>query len=159
MRATISECGNYRYVLERDIANEGKLFLFCGVNPSTASHLKDDNTSKRWNGFTKLFGGRGYIAINPFCYRTKEVKDLKKVADPFGPDRLKYLQDCFDRADILVPCWGSTTKVPKNLRHAFGEMLDMMRATGKPVMCFGKTESGDPAHPLFLPYDTKLIPF
>lgn len=39
MSAIISDCGTYRYTLERDVAMDGPLFLFIGVNPSTADAL------------------------------------------------------------------------------------------------------------------------
>lgn len=60
-------------------------------------------------------------------------------------------------ADVLVPCWGDRSKVPKSMHNEIDALLSLLHATGKPVMSFGLTASGDPKHPLMLPYSTQLI--
>ena len=56
--AVISPCGQYRYRLERAIANpdpagvfRGKVVAFFGINPSTADANIDDATVRKWTGF------------------------------------------------------------------------------------------------------------
>ncbi|MFH7094285.1 hypothetical protein ACHWI2_17055, partial [Klebsiella pneumoniae] len=62
-------------------------------------------------------------------------------------------------ADVLVPCWGSRTKLPKSLHVHLDRLLEQLVASGKPVLAFGVTGSGDPKHPLMLGYSTKLVPW
>jgi len=160
MNAIISECGQYRYRLDREVQdNGGPVFLYSGINPSTANETKDDQTTKKWIGFTKIFGGSKYIAINPFGYRSKNVKDLASVFDPVGPEWLEHTFQAISEADILVPCWGNTTKAPKLVRGQFDQLLRMMVDSGKPIKCFGFTASGDPLHPMMLGYNTVLQDF
>ncbi len=61
--------------------------------------------------------------------------------------------------DVLVPCWGSRTKLPKSLHVHLDRLLEQLVASGKPVLAFGVTGSGDPKHPLMLGYSTKLVPW
>lgn len=156
--AVISECGMYRYRLDRDgINDDGPVYAFFGINPSTADASIDDATVRKWNGFTKRLGGSRYIVGNVFSYRATDVKELKTAEDPFGPEFADYLCEIIFEADILVPCWGNTSKAPKELYGAFGNLLSCLYDTDKPVMTWGLTKSGDPKHPLMLGYSTPLL--
>jgi hypothetical protein len=57
---------------------------------------------------------------------------------------------------VLVPCWGSRTKLPKPLHIHLDRLFERLVSSGKPVMTFGVTGSGDPKHPLMLGYSTRL---
>jgi len=156
MSAVFSECGLYRYQLERDVQPEGIVFGFCGVNGSKAGVTVEDQTTLKWRGFTLRNGGRKYIAFSPFAYHATDVRELARVPDPVGPLNGEYIRDSIARSDILVPCWGNRAKVPKKLRGHFYDMLGLMLASGKPIKVFGLTKSGDPMHPLRLSYSTQL---
>ncbi|QNK65751.1 DUF1643 domain-containing protein [Variovorax sp. PAMC26660] len=159
MSAIISPCGKYRYRLERTVGMDGPVYAFFGVNPSTADATVDDQTVKKWIGFTKLWGGSRFLVGNVFAYRSKDVKALADVQDPFGEDIGDHTTDIINDADILVPCWGNTEKVPPKLRFAFDVLLDALLSSGKPVRHFGLTKGGDPGHPQMLAYRTPLMPF
>ena len=157
MSAVISTCGLYRMRLDRDIQATGCVFAFFGVNPSTAGPEVDDATTRKWIGFTRINGGRKYIAGNPFAYRSKDVRKLAEVSDPVGPSNFMRIRHIIEDADILVPCWGNRSKVPKNLHFVLDGLMEILMASGKPVKVFGLTKSGDPMHPLMLGYDTPLV--
>lgn len=154
--AVISECGTYRYRLDRHVQAEGLVFAYFGVNGATATGEEEDQTTKKWLGFTMRNGGRRYIAANPFGYRATDVRELAKASDPVGPENARYLREIIAKADVLVPCWGSRVKIPPRLRGHLWELKDLLFASGKPVKTFGFTLSGDPKHPLMLGYDTPL---
>jgi hypothetical protein len=162
--AVISECGLYRYRLERDCGlpfDGSKVFAYFGINPSTADAMLDDATVRKWRGFTLRNGGHRFIVGNVFPYRATDVQELATCADPIG-DFLTYsshTKQIAEDADILVPCWGNSSKVPKELRSRFDRFIAALRTTGKPIMTFGFTASGDPKHPLMLGYDTQLTPW
>lgn len=159
MNAILSQCGNYRYRLERQIADTGIVIAFFGVNPSTADAGTDDQTTMKWRGFAKIHGARSYIAGNPFAYRSKDIRYLAAIADPVGPDNLRHIAKIIEDSHLLVPCWGSRSKLPEKLRPHLHSLELMLRASGKPLKVFGLTKSGDPMHPLMLGYDTPLVPW
>lgn len=157
MNAEISECGRYRYRLDRDLQPAGIVVAFFGVNPSRADAERDDPTSMKWKHFARQLGARKYIAGNPFALRSHDVKELAVAADPVGWQNHWYLQQIIGEADVLVPCWGSRAKLLPALRANLDALRSMLFASGKPIRIFGLTASGDPKHPLMLSYTTPLI--
>lgn len=166
MSATLFEAGSsaamdadeiYRWRLDREVQASGLVFAYFGVNGSTAGPVENDQTVLKWIGFTLRNGGRRFIVGNPFGLRARDVRQLARVADPVGCDNARHLAEIIAEADILVPCWGSRDKVPRQLRWRFDALRDQIFAAGKPVKVFGFTKSGDPTHPLMLGYDTPLI--
>jgi hypothetical protein len=159
MSAIISPCGRYRYRLERTVAMDGPVYAYFGVNPSKADASLNDATVRKWIGFTKILGGSRFIVGNVFAYRATDVAELATVDDPYGPEIGDHITSIIEDADILVPCWGNTTKVPPHLQGAFDVLMDALVSSGKPVYHFGQTKAGDPKHPLMLGYDTPLLPW
>ena len=156
MTAVISECGQYRYRLDRDVQERGIIIAYFGVNPSTADASIDDQTIRKWRGFAKLNGARKIIVGNPFAFRSTDVKNLANCRAPVGPENSFYLDQIIIEADLLVPCWGNRKKVPQRL-HGYFELLEArLFASGKHVQIFGLTKAGDPKHPLMLGYKTQL---
>lgn len=157
--AVLSPCGQYRYRLDRDVQAAGLVFAYFGVNPSTADADLDDATVRKWRGFTRLNGGSRFIAGNVFSFRATDVKTLKDCPALQGPEHDRYINEIVAEADVLVPCWGRTQKLPPELRHECAAMMEMLLAAGKPVLHFGTTKDGDPKHPQMLGYDTQLVPW
>lgn len=162
MSAIISPCGRYRYRLERDVPSpnpegvlRGKVVAFFGVNPSTADADTDDATVRKWRGFCQGWGVARFIVGNVFAYRATDVRQVT-VWPADRAENLGHQSAILRDADILVPCWGSRTKLPRELHHYLDTTLYRLRQGGKPVMHFGLTASGDPKHPLMLGYDTPL---
>jgi hypothetical protein len=147
----------YRYRLDRFVQPKGIVFAYFGVNGSTAGPIEDDQTTKKWFGFTLRNGGSRYIAGNAFGFRARDVRRLSEVDDPIGPENARYLAEIIAEADVLVPCWGARAKVPQRLWPTIDGLRDQIMASGKPVRIFGLTASGDPKHPQMLGYDTPLV--
>lgn len=159
MSAIISDCGMHRYRLDREVQEHGVVIAYFGINPSTADASIDDATVRKWRGFTLRNGGRKFIVGNAFSLRSTDVRGLNGYSHyPIGKDQRRYIAEIIGDADMLVPCWGNTTKVNKELRHVISDLLKQLIASGKPVMHFGLTKSGDPIHPLMLGYSTSIKP-
>lgn len=157
MSAVISPCGTYRSRLDRMVGGDGPVFAYFGVNGSTATADEDDHTVRKWIGFTARNGGSRFIVGNPFDLRATDVRELAIHPAPFSSDNDRHLDEIIAEADILVPCWGSRSKVPQRLRFRFDLLTGMIFDAGKPVKIWGLTASGDPLHPLMLGYSTPLV--
>jgi hypothetical protein len=156
--AILSECGRYRYRLERTVASTGPVYAFIGVNPSTADAELDDATVRKWKGFVSRWGGSRFIVGNVFGFRATDVKALARAADPTGADNAAHLNAIVADADIIIPCWGDRGKLPPRLRPSLDSTLSKLHRSDKPVMVFGFSKGGDPLHPLMLGYATALRP-
>lgn len=157
--AIISDCGRYRYRLERKTGEVGPTIAFFGVNPSTADAAIDDATVHKWRGFCFRLGASRFTVGNVFAYRATDVRELASMPldEAAGPCNTGHVLGLIAEADIVVPCWGSRTKLPKRLHARLDWMRDVMAGTTKPVRIFGLAKSGDPLHPLMLGYSTPLV--
>jgi hypothetical protein len=159
--AEISECGQYRYFLSRwwNARMGGRLCVFIGVNPSTADASEDDATIRKMVGFAARWGFDGIAVGNLFAHRATDVRELATAMNPIGPDNDGWLLDMMNLANLVVPCWGSSDKLPKELRSRIAEVSAVISQTATPVKCLGYTASGDPKHPLMLGYVNELADF
>jgi len=159
MSAILSDCGLYRYRLDRDVQEEGIVIAYFGVNPSTADATIDDHTVKKWRGFTRINGGRKFIVGNVFSFRATEVEDLVNDLVDCDATHWRHIEQIIAEADVLVPCWGRLIKMPRTKIKRPEVLMQALLDSGKPVLHFGKTKAGDPLHPLMLPYSTPLTPW
>jgi hypothetical protein len=155
----ISECGRYRYCLTREVALSGPVFAFFGVSPSVADAAAGEAAMRKNIGFTRRWGGSRCVVGNIFAFRTTDISVLGKCADPFGPRNAIELDNIIRQADVLVPCWGSRSRLPERLRPRVAWLRRLLLTSGKPVKCLGLTRGGDPCHPLMIGYDTPLVDF
>lgn len=165
--AVLSNDGLYRYTLTREIFQApeddkpilNRRVLYIGVNPSTADHENDDRTVLKWTEFTKILGCNGFDVVNLFAYRATDVKKLSTTQDPVGELNDFWIERCIREAGLIVPCWGNKNKIPRRLRGRIKQVNDLISASKSPAKCFGYTKSGDPKHPLMLPYSTPIISY
>ena len=157
MTAVISACGKYRYRLSRQFGLCARTVTFIGVNPSTADAEIDDATVRKWVGFAKRWGFDRIEVVNLFAFRSTDVRALATADDPVGPNNDYHTKRALQEAALVVPCWGSVTKLPDALCGRIGIVRDWITAVDVPVKCLGFTKHGDPRHPLMLGYDTPLV--
>jgi hypothetical protein len=149
--AKYSPCRKYRYTLKRVWNKNKPLAAFIGLNPSTATEIKNDPTVNRCMNYANDWGYGGIIMLNIFAYRATDPKEMKAVEEPVGKHTDFWLQVMAQEAALTLACWGT-----------HGEHL----ARGKQVLalvdnlkCLGTTKHGHPKHPLYLKKDLKPLPF
>lgn len=143
--AILSDCGAYRYQLERRWAN-GLTVLWVMLNPSTADGRQDDRTIGRCVDFSKRWGFGGLLVGNLFALRATDPDELLRHADPVGPLNAWNLSLMCIRASRVVVAWGSHPAATK------ATFQDVYRGVyGKRVICLGRTKGGAPRHPLYVP--------
>lgn len=158
--AVISDCGRYRYSLERDGAGEGRTVVIM-VNPSTADAEQDDATIRKLKGFGARNQWGRLIVGNLFAYRATDVRELRKPIDPIGPENDWRLREMMQDADRLVFAWGPLdSKEPPRFRGRWRTVAEMARVLGLQPLCIGEpAKSGQPCHPLMLSYDLPIVPW
>lgn len=150
MGALISPCSLFRYTLRRTWDGAKPKALVIGLNPSTADHRKNDPTITREITFATSWGCGALLKGNLFAYRATDPKEMRKAADPVGPDNDKHLLEMFNEADIVVCAWGTGSSFMRR-DLAVAKLLQ-----GKPLRCLGVTKEGHPRHPLYLKAGTPL---
>ena len=159
MGATFSECGRYRYTLSRDWLGRGGLCVFVMLNPSTAGGYTDDPTVRKCIGFSKRWGYSGLRVLNLFAWRetSPERLTLPDRYEVAGPDNFNHWHRILNKANVgrVVAAWGSHASLYGQDRTG----REWLRAAGAKPVCFGLTKTGQPQHPLYIPYGRQVIPF
>lgn len=160
MGAVISDCGKYRYRLERHAIGSGAgAVAWIMVNPSTADAANDDATIRRVIGFSDRLGFGWLIVGNVFAYRSTDIKGLASVNDPIGPDNEQHLREIMREAQTVIVAWGPVAKVPKLHRRRYQRVVRIAQELGVTLHCLGTANDGHPRHPLMLSYSSELQPW
>lgn len=150
--ARISECGRYRYTLGRSWGRGRGMLLWVMLNPSTADANADDPTIRRCVDFSKRWGYAEMVVVNLFAYRSSNPGALTGVCGgAVGADNDRTIIEVGLRARDTVAAWG-------NHGGLMGRDLAVLPDLESPK-CLGVTKGGFPCHPLYVPRDTKLIPY
>lgn len=152
--AVLSACGQFRYRLERRWG-EGKPVVWIMLNPSAADHIVNDATIKKCIGFTTRMGFNALIVVNLFAFRSRDPKVMRKAADPVGPENDLHLAEVAGSGAITICAWGPAG----GHRNRDKQVIDWLHKNGIETHCLLITSNGSPGHPLFIPYEQKLIPF
>lgn len=161
MSAIISDCGKYRYRLERQLGDEyGPTVGFIMVNPSKADAETDDATIRKCIGFAKTLGASEIIVGNKFAYRATDIKALRSTRDPIGPLNDQHIAQILYDSDIVIVAWGALSKLPGVLRDRWKDVVrlaDAVKLQGPvDLMAIGTNADGHPRHPLMTGYDTPI---
>lgn len=154
--AIISDCGTYRYRLER---GAGRAIAFIMVNPSTADAENDDATIRKCCGFAERLFCDKIIVGNKFAYRATDVNELRNARDPIGPENDKHIEQILRDADLHIAAWGSLNKIPETLRSRWKEVIRIADRVGVRMHCIGFNLDASPRHPLMTSYNAIMVPW
>ena len=162
--AVMSPCGRYRYILHRMWGEpDSRAVTFIMLNPSTADGREDDPTIRRCIGFAKRLGfGRLYV-VNLFAFRATEPADmfghLRYSCDAMRLEERTYLLRATADSDTIIAAWGAagTTLVERGaVKKRSDRIREILSIRERTLHCLGRTKSGAPRHPLYLPVDAPL---
>lgn len=181
--ANISPCGKYRYELGRfwnhgsagpsgmaavpnqceesadftKLSDKKQLILFVGLNPSTATATTNDPTIKKLIRLAMRLGYDGLLVGNLFAWRSPSPASLLSAPSSEGdPQNLASLTGLAKRADRCVVSWGNDGC----FRSRDATVVNLLRPHfGGRLWCLRKNKTGAPAHPLYLPAGSPLIPY
>lgn len=149
--ARISECGRYRYSLERLWTSANPLITWIMLNPSTADADKDDPTIRRCMDFSRSWGFAGMVVVNLFAWRATDPADMKRAVHPVGPANDAEIMYFARNSEAIVAAWGTHGAYQERGKRVLA-MLDGFR-----VSALGLTSGGFPLHPLYVPKAAKRI--
>lgn len=146
--AKYSDCEKYRYTLEITWDDSKDKIVFIGLNPSTATEIKNDHTVTRMINFAKSWGYGSLSVLNIFAFRTTFPSKLKKLKDPIGKENDKWILYEIKNADKVVAAWGN--------HGNFLSRSDKVLKIIPKLYVFGKTKLGEPKHVLYLRNNSKI---
>ena len=151
-RATISDCGQYRYLLSHRWGM-GPIAVWIMHNPSTADAEQDDPTIRRVTSFTRTLGCGGFDAVNLFAWRATDPKSLRDQQDAVGPANDRYILSAIRGAPgPRIAAWGAVQ--PSGHTRVMRLLQGPLALTR--LQCLGTTKDGHPRHPLYLPRSSDL---
>lgn len=149
----------YRYLLTRELRGDGPPFVVVMVNPPTATAETNDATINRCIGFARRDGARRLVVANLFAYRATDVRTLRAVQDPVGPENDRHLGELARGNGRIIVAWGPLAKLPPHLRHRPGLVADRLVAAGATLYALSVCGDGQPSHPLMLPNSATPTPW
>lgn len=161
MNAYISKDGRYRYSLGRTWTDAiaKRTLIFCMLNPSTADAETDDPTIRRCIDFAKRQDYTALTVVNLYAYRETEPKKLWQAKargiDIIGPDNDACIFENVQASQRTVVCaWGANAESTRERA-----MLKLLKDAGAEIFCLGRTNAGNPRHPLYLKKTAPFVPF
>ena len=168
--ASLSSDGCYRWWLRRRLGHGEGCLLFLGLNPSKADGQRDDPTLRRLIGFTQQWGYQELVVLNLFARISPSPAALLRVRDPIGEQNDAILNRWFNHwsqtSGVDLWCgWGANgvrrdraQAVLETIQRLLPERRRSVPASPHPLM-LGRTASGQPRHPLYVPRQACLRPF
>lgn len=154
--ATFDPTGIYRYQLLRIWEDSLPRVCWVMLNPSTATATVDDPTISRVVAFSRRWGYGSAVVVNLFAIRTPNPREVRRAAEPVGPDNDRVILRTASGSDDVIIAWGNhgawanpVTGLPR-----CEEVQSLLTRAGVRVAHLGLTKSGQPRHPLHLPAST-----
>ena len=158
--AIFSECGLFRYWLQVDRPRgdspripESRVCVFGMLNPSTATHLKNDPTVTRVLGYASRWGCWRTIVVNAYAFRATDPRELlarsRKGLPVVGRHNAHYIEAAAKLVgdvpgSVFVCGWGANIE---RTRH--DEVVRLVSKYTTPL-ALSLTKLGYPRHPLYL---------
>lgn len=147
--------GRYRYRLWRVLDHGSDRLGWVMLNPSTASASTDDPTIRRCLGFALRWGFGSIEVVNLYAFRSMQPRILraaiKEHGEPYaiGPRADEYLVAACGNCKTMIAAWGTQSFAAARAKS----VASLLRTHHPNVLCLGRTETGQPSHPLYLSND------
>lgn len=143
----------YRYAL----GTKGEKTLFCfGINPSTATPEKHDQTISKVKNITYKKGFDSFVMLNIYPLRATDPKLLPEKVDwqehNINVDAILHL---LKDGAVVWAAWGDLINSRKWLKECRNDILSKIMKTNKNIRWVkmgALTKNGNPRHPLYLKY-------
>lgn len=157
----------WRYALWRKWDSSLPPLMVVGLNPSTADETVDDPTVRRCLGYAREWGFGSLRMLNAFSYRATDPSDMFEALAHMKPSVMNASNAV--NLDYLETLAWATVKQNGAVLAAWGNhgawmgqdalVTEAITRKGVGVACLGKTNTGQPKHPLYLRRDAKPVAF
>jgi hypothetical protein len=149
--AVFSPCETYRYSLWIGHPLAGTV-NFIMLNPSTADEMKNDPTVERCCRFAAQWGHSGVIVTNLFAIRSTDPSVLRGNPEAVGGrENDAAIASHALNSHRVVVAWGNHGAQ----HHRSAYIMSLLRHIGVRPEALRVTKTGQPQHPLYLPYSCK----
>lgn len=152
--ATFSPCREYRYRLWRRWDASRPSVCWVMLNPSTADEETNDPTVERCSRRALSWGYGAIEVVNLFALRSTDPKYLARHADPVGPGNDEAILAAARGAGLVICAWGEHGNLGRRGRTVSSLLAD----AGLAAHALKLSKSGQPCHPLYLPYSLQPTP-
>jgi hypothetical protein len=146
----------YRYTLVHrwdELLNPGYGIAWIGLNPSTADEHQLDPTLRRIRDFSAAWGFAFFVMLNLFAWRATLPVEMKRAADPVGPDNDRWIAHWSARCGRVMLVWG------EHGAHLARDQQVLASLDPHKVFCLERNASGQPKHPLYVAGSAPSVPF
>lgn len=158
--AKFSDCGTFRYNLERSNLGGSRTALVCMVNPSKAGAVLSDMTVTKLIGFSEPLDLARFIVVNAAALISTDPAELEPQATITSSASAKASSMCLSLSGpIGSAAVLSIELLAKRFPDRRQRVLVLLRSRGHELMCWGTTAGGHPKHPSRIPYSTQLVRF
>lgn len=142
----------YRYLLTRIWDPSQSPVVFLMLNPSTADAFVEDNTIRRCLSFARREQAGGLVVVNLFALRSTDPRALLHHPDPVGRYNEAFVRQAMNLGGPVIAAWGAAGVTGDRGR----EVARSLKARGVVLHCLGRTSTGQPRHPLYVPGEVAL---
>ena len=151
---------HWRYVLGE--SGKGKLFVV-GLNPSTATKEKSDNTVTKAREVAKRSGYNGFVMLNLYPVRATDYSTLPDKPDPEAvAANLNAIESIvsMEPSPTIWAAWGQSVLEKPFFISGAKLLIERLRKYEPKWLHFGDlTRDGHPRHPRQLSYDWAFAEF
>lgn len=143
---------------------EGERTLLCfGINPSTATPERLDNTIKSVERIAKRHGYDAYLMLNVYPQRATNPDDLHSERDDeLHAKNLFYIEKCFakNKEAVVLAAWGTLIAKRPYLKSSLQDIYELSKKYSCRWKSIGPcSKAGHPHHPLYLKNDAVMSDF
>lgn len=137
--------------------------LWIMLNPSTATHDRNDPTIRRCIEWSKRWGFGGLVVVNAYGYCATHPKRLLETPARVGELNDRVLQATLAMVAVdndampahrVIVAWGANIESSRER-----ELKRMFVDADCRAFCFGRSRGGHPLHPVRLAYNKELQPW
>ena len=151
-----------RYTLGERGKKNGRIIVCIGINPSTARPEKLDPTLTRVKAFAAQYNFDGWLMLNVYPQRATDPNDThEELNAAFHKMNLsETAKELKNHQNVVIwASWGNVITKRKFFKSCLHDLAQVIGLDKDWIHLGELTKTGNPRHPLYLPYVSKINKF